>query len=71
MEARGGGGGGAIDVSEVSARIDDVADAALELCRLGEAAVCFAVPEDLACGGGAGLGRRRGVGYLDDKDAAC
>lgn len=70
MEARGG----AIDVSKISARIDDVADAALELCRLGEAAVYFAVPEDLAGGGGgAGLGRwrRRGVGYLDDEDAAC
>lgn len=50
VEAWGGGGVVAIDVSEVALRVYYVADAALELCGLGEASVCFAIPEDLALG---------------------
>lgn len=79
---RGGGGGrvvlaagGAVDVAQVAVWVDGVADAALELRRLGEAAVGFAVPEDAALRGGVvGVGVGGGSGssccYLDDENAA-
>lgn len=56
-----------VDVPQVPARLDDVADAPLEFFGLGEAAVCFAVPEEGGFdgrggggGGGGGIGRGRG-----------
>lgn len=35
-----------INVAQIPTRLNDVPDAALELLGLGEAFVCFAVPED-------------------------
>lgn len=40
----------AINVPQVAPRFDDVPDATLEVLCFGEAAVCFAVPEDCALG---------------------
>lgn len=45
----------AVHVAQVATRLDDVPHAPLELLCLGETAVGFAVPEDLARGNGASV----------------
>ena len=46
----------AVDVAQVAGGVDDVADAALELLGLGEAAVGLAVPEQVGARGAVGGG---------------
>lgn len=56
-----------IDVAQVPAGLDDVADASFEFLGLGEATVCLAVPEDGAGGrGGRGGSRWSSSGGVED-----
>lgn len=48
-----------IDVAQVAARLNDIADASFEFFGFGETAVCFAVPDLGGGGSGGGGGRRR------------
>lgn len=63
-----------VDVTQIPTRLDDVADAAFEFLGLGEAAVCFAVPEggrrDRRRGGGRGRGGLL-VKNFYNKGASC